>query len=113
MSTEITKDTQADLLNKQVNELRTLRTNMKPWLAFVVGIAFILLGALFIHGMLGILLIVLGVAGILATLAALNKRAGIDQRIVELEKQIESLNSAPDKTPKEVIAALPAATPEA
>ena len=107
MSTEITKDTQADLLNKQVNDLRTLRTNMKPWLASVVGIAFILLGALFIHDMFGILLLVLGVAGILAGFAALAKRSGIDQQIVELEKQMEALNFAPDQTSEEVIAAGP------
>jgi len=100
MSTKINQDTQASLLNKQVNDLRTLRTNMKPWMAFVVGIVFIFLGALFVHGMFGILLIVLGVAGILAGFAALAKRAGIDQQIVELEKQLEALNSAPDKTPQ-------------
>ena len=107
MSIEITKDTQPDLLTKQLNDLRTLRTNMKPWLAFVVGIAFILLGALFVHGMFGILLLVLGVAGILTGFAALAKRSGIDHQIVELEKQMQALNSAPDQTPEEVIAARP------
>ena len=97
MSTEITNDTQAAVLNKQVNDLRILRTNMKPWIAFVVGIVFILLGVLVVHGMFGILLIVLGVAGILAGMAALAKRAGIDHEIVELQKQIEALNSAADE----------------
>ena len=47
----------------------------------------------------------LGVAGILAGFAALAKRSGIDHQIVELEKQMEALNSAPDQTPEEVIAA--------
>jgi hypothetical protein len=103
-----TENTQADLLNQQVTELRLLRTNMKPWLAFVVGIAFILLGALVIRGMFGMLLDVLGVAGILAGIAALAKRSGIDHQIVELEKQIKALNSTPDKTPQETIVADPA-----
>ena len=93
MSTEISKDSQADQLTKQVNDLRILRTNMKPWLAFVVGIAFLLLGLFMFHGFFGILLAVLGVAGILAGFAALAKRAGIDQQIVELEKQIDALSS--------------------
>jgi hypothetical protein len=108
MSTEINKENQASLLNKQVNDLRLLRTNMKPWLAFVVGIAFILLGVLVIHGMFGMLLDVLGVAGILAGIAALVKRSGIDHQIEELEKQIEALNSTLDKTPQETIVADPA-----
>ena len=97
MSTEITQDTQASLLNRQLNELRILRTNMKPWLAFLVGIAFILLGVLVIHGLFGILLAVLGVAGILAGITAVAKRAGIDRQIVGLEKQLEALNSAAGK----------------
>lgn len=97
MSTEITHDTQAAVLNKQLNDLRILRTNMKPWLAFLVGIVFLLLGVLVIHGMFGILLAVLGVAGILAGLAALAKRAGIDHQIVELEKQVAGLNSAAEE----------------
>lgn len=91
MSTEMSKDDQALMLDKQLHELRTLRTNMKPWLAFVVGILFLLLGVLFVHGMFGILLAVLGVAGILAGVVALAKRAGIDRQIVELQKQIEAL----------------------
>jgi hypothetical protein len=91
MSTEIAKDAQASLLDKQLNDLRTLRTNMKPSLAFIVGILFLLLGAFFVHGMFGILLAVLGVAGILAGVAALFKRAGIDRQIAELQKQIEAL----------------------
>jgi hypothetical protein len=94
MSTKITQDTQAAVLNKQVDDLRSLRTNMKPWLAFLVGVAFILLGVLVIHGMFGMLLDVLGVAGILAGMAAVAKRAGIDHQIVELEKQIAALNLA-------------------
>jgi hypothetical protein len=94
MSTPISPDEQIESLAKQVNDLRTLRTNMKPWLAFLVGIAFILLGVLVIHGMFGMLLDVLGVAGILAGFAALAKRSGIDHQIVELEKQIQALSSA-------------------
>jgi hypothetical protein len=93
MSTEITQDTQTSLLNKQLNDLHTLRTNMKPSLAFIVGIAFILLGAFFVHGMFGLLLLVLGVAGILAGIAALFKRAGIDHQIAELQKQLEATDS--------------------
>jgi hypothetical protein len=97
MSNEISQEEQVKLLNKQVNDLRTLRTNMKPWVAFIVGIVFILLGVLVIHGMFGMLLDVLGVAGILAGFAALAKRSGIDHQIVELEKQIEVLKSATKK----------------
>jgi hypothetical protein len=93
MSTEISTYDQIKFLDKQVNDLHILRTNMKPWIAFLVGIVFILLGGLVIHGMFGILLIVLGIAGILASMAALAKRAGIDHQIVELQKQIEALNS--------------------
>ena len=97
MSPEISNDGQVNLLDKQLNDLRILRTNMKPWLAFLVGIAFIILGALFIHGMFGILLAVLGGAGILASLAALSKRAGIDHQIVELQKQSEAMKAAPEE----------------
>jgi hypothetical protein len=109
MSTEISQDEQVKLLNQQATDLRTLRTNMKPWVAFVVGIVFILLGVLVIHGMFGMLLDVLGVAGILAGFAALAKRSGIDHQIVELEKQIEALSSTGNKTPEEAIAAGPKA----
>jgi len=91
MSTEISQDDQASLLDKQLRELRTLRTNMKPSLAFLVGILFLILGVLIIHGMFGILLAVLGVAGLLAGVAALAKRAGIDHQIEELQKQLEAL----------------------
>jgi hypothetical protein len=97
MSSEMSKDDQVKSLDQQLNDLRILRTNMKPWLAFLVGIAFIILGALFIHGMFGILLAVLGGAGILAGFAALAKRAGIDQQIVELQKQSEVMKAAPEE----------------
>jgi VIT1/CCC1 family predicted Fe2+/Mn2+ transporter len=91
MSTEISKDDQASLLDNQLRDLRTLRTNMKPSLAFLVGVLFLILGLLIIHGMFGILLAVLGVAGLLAGVAALAKRAGIDRQIEELQKQLEAL----------------------
>jgi hypothetical protein len=91
MSTEISKDAQASLLDNQLRDLRIQRANVKPWLAFLVGIAFLILGAVFVHGMFGIFLAVLGVAGLLGGVEALAKRSGLDRQIAETQQQIEAL----------------------
>ena len=64
---------------------------MRPSLAFFVGIAFLILGALFVHGMFGIFLAVLGVAGLLGGVAALAKRSTFDRQKDETQQQIEAL----------------------
>jgi hypothetical protein len=91
MSTEISNDTQASMFNNQLRDLRTQRSRVRPWLAFLAGILFLILGALMLPGMFGILLAVLGVAGLLAGVTALAKRSGLDREIAELQKQIEAL----------------------
>jgi hypothetical protein len=91
MSTEISNDTQASLLDNQLRELRIQRSRVRPWLAFLVGILFIILGGMLLPGMFGILLAVLGVTGLLAGGTALAKRSAFDREIAELQKQIEAL----------------------
>jgi hypothetical protein len=91
MSTEISQDAQAALLDNQLRDLQIQRSRVRPWLAFLVGILFLILGVLFVHGMFGILLAVLGVAGLLAGGTALAKRSALDHQIAETQKQIAAL----------------------
>jgi hypothetical protein len=91
MSTEISQDARATLLANQLRDLQTERSRVRPWLAFLVGILFLLLGVLFVHGMFGILLVVLGVAGLLGGVTALAKRSALDHQIAETEQQIAAL----------------------
>ncbi len=89
MSTETSDDTQASLIDDHLRDLRAQRSRVRPWVAFLTGILFVLLGVL-LHGMFGILLIVLGVAGLLVGVTALVKRSTLDRQIEELQKQIEA-----------------------
>jgi hypothetical protein len=91
MSTEISQDAQAILLDNLLRDLRTQRSRVRPSLAFIVGIVFLILGVLFVHGMFGILLAVLGVAGLLGGVTALAKRSALDRQIAETQQQIEAL----------------------
>jgi hypothetical protein len=91
MSTEISQDARVALLDNQLRDLQTQRSRVRPWLAFLVGILFLILGVLFVHGMFGILLAVLGVAGLLAGGTALAKRSMLDRQIAETQKQIAAL----------------------
>ena len=88
MSTEISPDTQTSLLDNQLRDLRTQRSRVRPFLAFLVGILFLILGALMLPGMFGMLLAVLGVTGLLVGVLALIKRSALDREIAELQKQI-------------------------
>jgi hypothetical protein len=90
MSTEISHDSKTPLLDDQLRDLRTQRSRVRPWLAFLVGILFVILGILMLPGMFGILLAVLGVAGLLAGVMAVAKRSALDREIAELQKQIEA-----------------------
>ena len=90
MSTEINQDTKAVILDNQLRDLRTQRSRVRPWLAFLVGILFLILGVLMLPGMFGILLAVLGVAGLLAGVLALAKRSALDRQITELQQQVEA-----------------------
>ena len=91
MSTEISKDAQATLLDDQLRGLRIQQANVRPSLAFLVGILFLILGAFIVHGMFGLFLAVLGVVGLLAGVVALAKRSSLDRQIAETQKQIEAL----------------------
>ena len=91
MSTEISQDTQTSMLANQLSDLRTQRSRVRPWLEFLVGVLFVILGILMLPGMFGILLAVLGVAGLLAGVLALAKRSALDRQIAELQKKIEAL----------------------
>ncbi len=90
MSTEISPDTQTSLLDNQLRDLRTQRSRVRPSLAFLAGILFLILGALMLPGMFGMLLVVLGVVGLLVGVLALVKRSALDHEIAELQKQIEA-----------------------
>ena len=92
MSTEISQDATASMLDNQLRDLRAQRSRVRPWLAFIVGFLFLVVGALMLHGMFGILLAVLGVAGLLAGVMALAKRSALDREIAELQKQYASIN---------------------
>lgn len=89
MSTEISNDSQSVMLDNQLRDLRVQRSRVRPWIAFLTGILFVILGVL-LHGMFGILLIVLGVAGLLVGVMALAKRSALDRQIKELQKQNEA-----------------------
>ena len=89
MSTEISPDHTADMLNNQLRDLRMQRSRVRPALAFFVGVVFLVLGVLLLPGMFGILLAVLGVTGLLGGVTALAKRSILDRQIVETQKQIE------------------------
>jgi uncharacterized membrane protein HdeD (DUF308 family) len=90
MSTEISDDGKALMLDDQLRDLRTQRSRVRPWLAFLVGILFVILGVLMLPGMFGILMAVLGVACLLTGVIALAKRSALDREIAELQKQIEA-----------------------
>ena len=90
MSTEISQDANTSMLDDQLRDLRAQRSRVRPWLAFIVGFLFLVIGVLMLHGMFGILLAVLGVAGLLAGVMALVKRSALDHEIAELQKQIEA-----------------------
>jgi hypothetical protein len=79
------------MLDNQLRDLRIQRSRVRPWLAFLVGPLFLILGMLILHGMFGILLAVLGVASLLAGATALAKRSALDREIAELQKRIEAL----------------------
>ena len=89
MSIEISQDDKTIMLDKQLRDLRTQRSRVRPPLAFLVGLLFLILGVLMLPGMFGILLTVLGVTGLLAGVMALAKRSALDREIAELQKQIE------------------------
>jgi hypothetical protein len=72
-----------------LRDLRLQRSRVRPALAFLVGIGFLLLGIWLLPGMFGMLLAVLGVAGLLAGVMALVKRSALDRQIEELQQQIE------------------------
>ena len=91
MSTEINPDAKTALLDNQLRDLRAQRSRVRPLLAFLAGILFLILGVLMSPGMFGILLAVLGVAGLLSGVMALVKRSALDHEIAELQKQIEAL----------------------
>ena len=91
MSAEISKDAQVSLLDNQLRDLRAQRSRVRPLLAFLVGILFLMLGVLLVHGMFGMFLAVLGVAGLLGGVAALAKRSALDRQIAETQQQIEAL----------------------
>ena len=90
MSTEISQDANTSMLDDQLRDLRAQRSRVRPWLAFIVGFLFLILGVLVLHGMFGVLLAVLGVAGLMAGVIALMKRSALDREITELQKQIEA-----------------------
>ncbi len=90
MSTEVSQEAKTTTLDDQLRDLRAQRSRVRPSLAFLVGILFLILGGLMLHGMFGIFLVVLGVAGLLAGVMALVKRSALDREIAELQKQIES-----------------------
>ncbi len=90
MSIETSDNNQAVMLDNQLRALRDQRSRVRPWVAFLTGILFLILGALILHGMFGILLIVLGVVALLTCAVALAKRSELDRRIEELQKQIEA-----------------------
>ena len=79
MSAEVSTDNEALMLDNQLRDLRTQRSRVRPWLAFLVGMLFLILGVLMLHGMFGILMAVLGVAGLLAGATALAKRSALDR----------------------------------
>ncbi len=87
----MSQDTQAIMLDHQLRDLRLQRSRVRPLVAFLAGVLFIILGVLMLPGMFGILLVVLGVAGLLAGVMALIKRSALDHEIAELQKQIEAL----------------------
>ena len=90
MSTEISQDAKASMLDNQLRDLRAQRSRVRPSLAFLAGILSLILGVLMSSGMFGTLLVVLGVAGLLAGVMALAKRSALDREIAELQKQIEA-----------------------
>ena len=90
MSTEGRQEAERITLNDQLRDLRSQRSRVRPWLAFLVGILFLIWGVLMLPGMFGILLAVLGVAGLLAGALALAKRSALDRGIAELQKQLET-----------------------
>ncbi len=87
----MSQDTKAVMLDNQLRDLRLQRSRVRPLVAFLAGVLFIILGVLMLPGMFGILLVVLGVAGLLAGVMALIKRSALDHEIAELQKQIEAL----------------------
>ena len=91
MSAEGSPDNEALMLDNQLRDLRTQRSRVRPWLAFLVGLLFLILGVLMLPGMFGILMAVLGVACLLTGVIALAKRSALDHAIAELQKQIEAL----------------------
>ncbi len=89
MSSEISNDDKALSLDNHLRELRLQRARVRPVVAFLTGILFVILGVL-LHGTFGIFLVVLGVAGLLVGVTALAKRTALDRAIAELQKQIEA-----------------------
>ncbi len=87
MTTDTHQDQTMPNLDQQIAALRLQQSRVRPWLAFLVGILFIALGAAVFHGMFGILMIVLGVAGLLAGVMAIVKRSSLKHTIAELETQ--------------------------
>ena len=75
MSTEISQDAKAIMLDNYLRDLRAQRSRVRPWLAFLVGILFLILGVLMLPSKFGILMAVLGVTGLLAGVVALAKRS--------------------------------------